>query len=82
MTTKKLDFSSINDRLKIISEKRLHRKIFNKDIANQLNITPANYSTMLSRESIPFHQIIIYAKAYYLSLDYILWGEYKIKVKK
>ena len=74
------DFNNkeINKRLKILVKQRTNKKATNKNVALALGIEPSNYNTMLCRGKIPFSNIIVWAKCYSCSLEYIFWGNEKI----
>lgn len=54
-----LVLSEVIDKLKdIISESRVGKKVFDKDVADALNIPQATFATMKKRNSIPYEEIL------------------------
>ncbi len=54
-----LILSDVIERLKIvISENMLGKKIFDKDVADALNISSSSFATMKKRNSIPYEEIL------------------------
>lgn len=56
----------------IISNQCGNRKVFDRDVAKALGITPTNLATMKKREKIPFEKICSFASEKRLDLNYIL----------
>lgn len=70
-------FDQIEDNLKqiLVQEKENCKKIYNKEVADALNISEFNYATMKNRESIPFKQIADFCYARKISINAILYNQ-------
>ena len=56
------DFHAIIKELKLYLAKNKNKKIYDKDVANVLNITQVNFATIKRRNSIPYENIIVFCK--------------------
>lgn len=56
------DFHSILKELKFYLSKSKDVKVYDKDVAQALGITPMNFATLKRRNSIPYENIIQFCK--------------------
>ncbi len=71
-----VDFRTIIDKLKdIISEKYLNRKIFDKDVAEELGIPQATFATMKKRNSIPYQEILEFCAMKKISVNWLFFDQ-------
>lgn len=70
------DFTMINTRLKEIVSKKLDcRKIYDKELANELCVTPSYYAVAKRRKKILFEEILYYCHLNNININWILFGE-------
>lgn len=73
---KMLDFINIIEKLKdVLSADGNISKIFDKDVADSLNITQANLATMKTRNKIPFANILDFCALKKISINWLLYGQ-------
>lgn len=70
-----LDISDIIEKLKDVLSTEHEKKIFDKDVANELNITQANFATMKTRNKIPFSNILDFCAVKKISINWLLYGQ-------
>ena len=71
-----VDFKTVIDKLKdIISEKNLSKKIFDKDVANELGIPQATFATMKKRNSIPYEEILHFCAQKKISVNWLFFDQ-------
>ena len=69
-------FSEIVEDIKsIVSKDFMGKKIFDKDIANILNISQMNFATMKKRDKIPFSELLDFCAKKAISINWILYGQ-------
>lgn len=69
-------FSAIVEDIKnIISSDFQNKKIFDKDVANVLNIPPMNFATMKKRNKIPFTELLDFCASKSISINWLLYGQ-------
>ena len=70
---------AINDILEklrdVLSSEKKSGKIFDKDIANALDITSVNLATMKKRNTIPFSNILDFCALRKISINWLLYGQ-------
>ena len=70
-----LDILKIIDKLKDVLSSQNEKKIFDKDVANALNITQANFATLKLRNKIPFSNILDFCALKKISINWLLYGQ-------
>jgi hypothetical protein len=71
-----LDITKIIDKLKdILSSEQKDGKVFDKDIANALAISQANFATMKTRNKIPYSNILDFCALKKISINWLLYGQ-------
>ncbi len=70
-----LDIVKIIDKLKDVLSTQYNKKIFDKDVAQALNITPANFATIKLRNKIPFSNILDFCALKKISINWLLYGQ-------
>ncbi len=71
-----LKVSDIIDKLKdVLSNEEIHNRVFDKDVANALEITQANFATMKTRNKIPFSNILDFCALKKISINWLLYGQ-------
>ena len=70
------DFKYIVDEIKVIlSNDFPEKKIFDKDVAEALGITPMNFATMKKRNKIPFNELLDFCATKSISINWLLYGQ-------
>lgn len=71
-----LNINEIIEKLRDVlsSEKKLG-KVFDKDIANALDLTSVNFATMKKRNSVPFSNILDFCALKKISINWLLYGQ-------
>lgn len=73
---KMVKFSTVIDKLKeVISERNLRKKIFDKDVANELGIPQATFATMKKRNSIPYEEILEFCAVKKISANWLFFDQ-------
>ena len=68
--------NEIIDKLKdVISETRVGKKIFDKDVADALNIPQATFATMKKRNSIPYEEILEFCALKKISVNWLFFDQ-------
>jgi len=71
-----LILSDVIERLKIvISENMLGKKVFDKDVANALNISSSSFATMKKRNSIPYEEILEFCALKKISVNWLFFDQ-------
>ncbi|MEA3353079.1 MAG: S24 family peptidase [Campylobacterota bacterium] len=71
-----LNINEIIEKLRdVLSSEKSDKKIFDKDIANALDITSVNFATMKKRNSIPFSSILDFCALKKISINWMLYGQ-------
>ena len=71
-----LDVINIIEKLKdVLSKDGKNDKVFDKDVADSLNITQANLATMKTRNKIPFSNILDFCAIKKISINWLLYGQ-------
>ena len=70
-----LDVVKIIEKLKDVLNNENEKKIFDKDVANALNITQANFATIKIRNKIPFSNILDFCAMKRISINWLLYGQ-------
>jgi len=70
------NFIEIVEEIKsIISSELSSKKIFDKDVADVLNISQMNFATMKKRNKIPYEELMDFCARKSLSINWILYGQ-------
>ncbi len=70
------DFEEILNRLKdIISAELGHKKVYNKDLAEELNINQLTLATMKKRNKIPYKQILDFCAKRKISINWLFYDQ-------
>ena len=68
--------SEIIERLKdVISADGKRGKVFDKDVADELNLTQANFATMKNRNKIPYSNILDFCAIKKISINWLLYNQ-------
>ena len=59
----------------VLSSEKNNGKIFDKEIANALDLTSVNFATMKKRNSIPFSNILDFCALKKISINWMLYGQ-------
>ena len=71
-----LCINEIIDKLRdVLSSEKESGKIFDKEIANALDLTSVNFATMKKRNSIPFSNILDFCALKKISINWMLYGQ-------
>jgi SOS-response transcriptional repressor LexA len=71
-----LCINEIIDKLRdVLSSERDNGKIFDKEIANALDLTSVNFATMKKRNTIPFSNILDFCALKKISINWMLYGQ-------
>ena len=70
-----LDVNDIIEKLKDVLSTETDKKIFDKDVANELYISQANFATMKTRNKIPFSNILDFCALKKISINWLLYGQ-------
>ncbi|RRS32191.1 MAG: phage repressor protein [Epsilonproteobacteria bacterium (ex Lamellibrachia satsuma)] len=71
-----LILSEIIEKLKdVISEAKIGGKVFDKDVANALNIPQATFATMKKRNSIPYEEILEFCALKKISVNWLFFDQ-------
>ena len=69
-------FTEIIEKLKdILSESTIGKKVFDKDVANALNIPQATFATMKKRSSIPYEEILEFCAMKKISVNWLFFDQ-------
>jgi phage repressor protein C with HTH and peptisase S24 domain len=71
-----LVLSEIIEKLKdVLSESTIGKKVFDKDVANALNIPQATFATMKKRNSIPYEEILEFCALKKISVNWLFFDQ-------
>ncbi|MGB5506467.1 MAG: LexA family transcriptional regulator [Sulfurovum sp.] len=71
-----LVLSEIIEKLKdVLSESTIGKKVFDKDVANALNIPQATFATMKKRNSIPYEEILEFCAIKKISVNWLFFDQ-------
>jgi len=71
-----LSMSEIIEKLKdVIAETKIGGKVFDKDVANALNIPQATFATMKKRNSIPYEEILAFCALKKISANWLFFDQ-------
>jgi len=73
---KMLILGEIIEKLKdVLSESRIGKKVFDKDVATALNIPQATFATMKKRNSIPYEEILEFCAVKKISVNWLFFDQ-------
>ncbi|AKF24152.1 phage repressor protein [Sulfurovum lithotrophicum] len=71
-----VNFNEIIEKLKdVISETKIGGKVFDKDVAQALNIPQATFATMKKRNSIPYEEILEFCALKKISVNWLFFDQ-------
>ncbi|BAF71073.1 LexA family transcriptional regulator [Sulfurovum sp. NBC37-1] len=71
-----MNFNEIIEKLKdVISETKIGGKVFDKDVAQALNIPQATFATMKKRNSIPYEEILEFCALKKISVNWLFFDQ-------
>lgn len=71
-----LDINEIIEKLRdVLSSEKDKGRVFDKEIANALDISSVNFATMKKRNSIPFANILDFCALKKISINWMLYGQ-------
>lgn len=70
-----LNINDIIEKLKDVLATEYDKKIFDKDVARELDITQANFATMKTRNKVPFSNILDFCAIKKISINWLLYGQ-------
>jgi len=70
-----LHFDEIIEKLRDVLSTEKQNKVFDKDIANALDITSVNFATMKKRDSVPYSHILDFCALKKISINWMLYGQ-------
>jgi len=59
----------------VLSSEKSDGKVFDKEIANALDLTSVNFATMKKRNSVPFSNILDFCALKKISINWLLYGQ-------
>jgi len=69
-------FTDIVEEIKtIVSQEYAPKKVFDKDIAELLNISQMNFATMKKRNKLPFNELLDFCASRSISINWLLYGQ-------
>jgi len=78
-----MDFEKIIEKIKdILSNEIGNRKVFNKDVAKALNLTPENLSVLKKRNKIPYEEIAYFCAKRKISINWLLFDQNEEEISK
>lgn len=80
MNTLKDDFTSVMERVSMIMETEHGIVPYDKNIANELNMSPTQYANNKKRNKIPYYEITKFCHKYEITINWILLGESSMKL--
>lgn len=70
-----IDVLKVIEKLKTVLSEEYNKKIFDKDIANELDISQANFATMKTRNKIPYSNILDFCAIKKISINWLFYGQ-------
>jgi len=71
-----VEFSEIIEKLKdVISNEKVGKKVFDKDVASELGIPQASFATMKKRSSIPYKELMQFCATKRLSINWLFFDQ-------
>ncbi len=70
-----VDILKVIEKLKAVLSEEKNIKIYDKDIANELDISQANFATMKTRNKIPYQNILDFCALKKISINWLFYGQ-------
>jgi len=70
-----VDILKVIEKLKAVLSEEKNIKIYDKDIANELDISQANFATMKTRNKIPYSNILDFCAIKKISINWLFYGQ-------
>ncbi len=71
-----LNISEIIEKLRdVLSSEKEMQRVYDKEIANALDLTSVNFATMKKRNSVPFSNILDFCALKKISINWLLYGQ-------
>ena len=70
-----MEHMAVLDRLSVVVESVIGREPYDKEIAKELGMSPANYSNMKKKGNLPLEQIIDYCAVKKVSINWLLYEQ-------
>ena len=70
-----VDILKVIEKLKGVLSEEKNIKIYDKDIANELDISQANFATMKTRNKIPYSNILDFCAIKKISINWLFYGQ-------
>lgn len=71
-----IEFIEVSERIRNILQKNLQKqKIYDRDIANALNLEPQYYAVIKKRNKIPYEAIASFCKHHQISMNWVLLAQ-------
>jgi phage repressor protein C with HTH and peptisase S24 domain len=80
METLDVNFTKIMERVSMIMETELGIAPYDKNIANELGMSPTQYANNKKRNKIPYFEITNFCHKYEITINWILLGESSMKL--
>jgi len=80
MDTVNVDFTKIMERVSMIMETELGIAPYDKNIANELGMSPTQYANNKKRNKIPYFEITKFCHMHEITINWILLGESSMKL--
>ena len=68
-------FNDIMQRIAETMDVKNSKRIYNKDIAKALDLTPEYFAVIKKREKIPYEAVALYCRKNSISMNWILFGQ-------
>ena len=69
-------FNEMMQRIKeVITLHSENRRIYNKEVAQALNLTPEYFAVIKKREKIPYEAIALFCQKQNISINWVLFGQ-------
>ncbi len=76
-------FDEIMQRIKeVITTHTDKRRIYNKEVAQALELTPEYFAVIKKREKIPYKAIALFCKKQNISINWVLFGQEPQKLEQ
>ena len=77
-----IQFNDMMHRIEIIIDNHIEkRRIYDKEIAQALNLTPEYFAVIKKRGKIPYEAIAAFCQAEKVSMNWVLFGQEPQKLK-
>ena len=80
MNTLSINFTEVMERVSIIMEKHLSVVPYDKNIANELGLSPTQFANNKKRNKIPYFEIARFCDKHQITINWILLGKSNMKL--